>query len=118
MTDMQSFDLTQAGDFPAATPAPGARAAVILDERRAKVRRIALDAGGSIPPCEMREDVVFVVLSGAVVFTCGAEEQEVCDPGAVYIPGGATTRSFRALEPSLVLAVLCRGPGEGADAAD
>lgn len=116
MTGMRMLDLTETGGVPAASPAPGVHTAVILDEGRAKVRRIELEAGGSIPPCQMRDDVVFVVLSGSVVFTSGAEEREVCDPGAVYIPGGAITRSIRAIEASLVLAVLCKDAGEGAGA--
>jgi hypothetical protein len=44
-----------------------------------------------------------------VKVTSGADEELVAAPGAVYIPGGATTRSLRALEPSLILAVLCKG---------
>ena len=42
---------------------------VLLDEGRVKVRRLDLSAGARIPPCEMREDVVFVVLSGRVIFS-------------------------------------------------
>jgi len=92
-----------------ASPGPGVRAAVLLDEGQAKVRRIELDAGGVIPPCRMADDVVFVMLRGSVVVTCGADEELVAAPGAVYVPGGALTRSLRAVEPSLVLAVLCKG---------
>lgn len=114
---MKVFDLAEAAGSPVAAPAPGVQAAVILDEGQAKVRRIELEAGGCIPPCEMRHDVVFVVLKGAVAFTAGDEEQEVCVPGAVYVPGGATSRSLRALETSLVLAVFCKGPDDGSDAA-
>ena len=106
---MKSFDLTAAPSVPVAVPAPGARAAVLLEEGRAKLRRIELDAGGAIPPCQMSDDVVFVMLRGAVMVTSGADEELVAAPGAVYIPGGATTRSLRALEPSLILAVLCKG---------
>ena len=36
---------------------------------------------------------------------------------AVYVPGGATTRSLRALEPSLILTVLCKGAHEDTPAA-
>jgi len=106
---MKAFDLTTTPHAPVASPAPGARAAVLLDQGQAKVRRIELDAGGSIPPCQMSDDVVFIMLRGAVMVTSGADEELVVAPGAVYIPGGATTRSLRALEPSLILAVLCKG---------
>jgi len=108
---MRAFDLetTPAPSASVTSAGPGARAAVLLDEGRAKLRRIELHAGGMIPPCQMSEDVVFVVLRGSVVVTCGPDEELVAAPGAVYIPGGAATRSLRALEPSLILAVLCKG---------
>jgi quercetin dioxygenase-like cupin family protein len=111
---VKSFDLNRAPSESAATPAPGVRAAVLLDQEQAKMRRIELDAGGAIPPCQMAEDVVFVVLRGLVVITAGADEEAVAAPGAVYVPGGATTRSLRATEPSLVLAVLCRDARQNA----
>jgi quercetin dioxygenase-like cupin family protein len=114
---MKAFDLTALPSAPVAGLASGARASVLLDEGRAKVRRIELDAGGVVPPCQMSEDVVFVVLRGLVLVTAGAEEECVAAPGAAYIPGGATTRSLRALEPSLILAVLCKGPREEPPAA-
>jgi len=106
---MKTFDLAAAPSVPVAVPASGIHAAMLLDEGQAKVRRIELDAGGAIPPCQMSDDVVFVMLQGSVVVTSGADEELVAAPGAVYIPGGATTRSLRAHEPSLILAVLCKG---------
>jgi len=115
---VKSFDLNRAPSEPAATPAPGVRAAVLLDQGQTKVRRIELDAGGAIPPCQMAEDVVFVVLHGLVAITAGADEELVAAPGAVYVPGGATTRSLHAVEPSLVLAVLCRGARQDASGQD
>jgi quercetin dioxygenase-like cupin family protein len=114
---MKSFDLTAVPSVPVSTPAPGASACVLLDEGQAKLRRIELDAGGVVPPCQMSDDVVFVVLRGSVLFTSGADQELVAAPGAVYVPGGATTRSLRAHEPSLVLAVLCKGANEDADSA-
>jgi len=115
---MKAFDLTAASSVPVAAPAPGAHAAVLLDEGQAKLRRIELDAGGVVPPCQMSEDVVFVVLRGSVLVRAGADEECVAAPGAAYIPGGATTRSLRALEPSLILAVLCKGAREEPPAAN
>jgi quercetin dioxygenase-like cupin family protein len=115
---MKTFDLTAVPSGLAASPAPGARAALLLDQGQAKVRRIELDAGGVVPPCQMSDDVVFVMLRGSVLVTSGSEEELVAAPGAVYIPGGATTRSLRALEPSLVLAVLCKGAREDPPAAN
>jgi hypothetical protein len=111
---------------------------VLLDEGGCKVRRIALPEGAVIPPCRMEHDVVFVVLEGRVLFTTGqksddgavpelakvdvvetteadaVETAEVAAPGAVFVAGGALSRSMRALMPSLVLAVLCRGAETGA----
>ena len=115
---MKTFDLTAVPSGLAASPAPGARAALLLDQGQAKVRRIELDAGGVVPPCQMSDDVVFVMLRGSVLGTSGSEEDLDAAPGAVYIPGGATTRSLRALEPSLVLAVLCKGAREDPPAAN
>ncbi len=81
---------------------------VLLDEGRVKVRRIDLAAGARILPCVMKEDVVFIVLSGRVVFTSGSSSEAVEAPGAVYIPGGDATRSMKAESSARVLAVLCR----------
>jgi len=41
---------------------------VLLEHDQMKVRRIELAAGARIPPCQMQEDVVFVVLTGRVTF--------------------------------------------------
>jgi len=81
---------------------------VLLDEGRAKVRRIDLAAGGRIPPCEMRDDVVFIVMSGRVSFSTDSLTSTVEAPGAVYIPGRGLTRSLTAESPARILAVLCR----------
>lgn len=88
--------------------AEGFGASVLLEHDQMKIRRIDLAAGARIPPCQMQEDVVFAVLSGRVTFRSDGEDALVVPPGAVFIPGGATTRSMEAHEPSLVLAVLCR----------
>jgi quercetin dioxygenase-like cupin family protein len=83
-------------------------AEVLLEHNQMKVRRIELAAGARIPPCQMQDDVIFIVLNGRVTFCTDGEETLVAPPGAVFIPGGATTRSMEAHEASLVLAVLCR----------
>lgn len=83
-------------------------ASVVLEHDQMKVRRIELASGARIPPCQMQEDVVFVVVNGRVTVCSEGEEVLVTAPGAVFIPGGATTRSMEAQEASLVLAVLCR----------
>jgi quercetin dioxygenase-like cupin family protein len=96
-------------DFGGASVRPaGFAASVLLEHDQMKVRRIELAAGARIPPCQMQEDVVFVVLSGRVTFRSDGEDALVVPPGAVFIPGGATTRSMEAHEASLILAVLCR----------
>ncbi len=86
----------------------GFSAALLLEKENVAVRRIELARGASIPPCQMEEDVVFVVMAGAVTFRSEGQESLVTAPGAVFIPGGSTTRSMEAREPSLVLGVLCR----------
>ncbi len=95
-------------DVPFAPGSKGPDVEVLLDEGRVKVRRIDLAAGARIPPCVMKEDVVFIVLSGRVVFTSESSSEAVEAPGAVYIPGGDATRSMKAESPARVLAVLCR----------
>lgn len=87
-------------------------AVVLFEQGPMKVRRIELAAGARIPPCRMSEDAVFVVVAGRVTFRAEGEESVVQAPGALFIPGGATTRSMEAGEPSLVLAVLCRKEDE------
>jgi quercetin dioxygenase-like cupin family protein len=83
-------------------------ASVLFEQGAVKVRRIELAAGARIPPCRMQEDVVFVVIEGRVAFLTEGEKAVVSAPNAVFIPGGATTRSMEADEASLVFAVLCR----------
>lgn len=83
-------------------------ASVLLRHGQMKVRRIVLAGDARIAPCQMQEDVVFVVLAGRVTFFAEGQDAVVSSPGAVFIPGGATTRSMLAHEPSTVLAVLCR----------
>jgi quercetin dioxygenase-like cupin family protein len=90
-------------------PADGTFAASVLFEHgQIVVRRIDLASGARIPPCQMQEDVVFVVLAGRVTFRAEDQAALVTSPDAVFIPGGATTRSMEAHEASRVIAVLCR----------
>jgi quercetin dioxygenase-like cupin family protein len=88
-------------------------ASVLFEQGAVKVRRIELAAGACIPPCRMTEDVVFVVVEGRVAFLTDGEKAVVSAPNAVFIPGGSTTRSMEADEPSLVLAVLCKREAVG-----
>jgi len=88
-------------------------ASVLFEQAAVKVRRIELAAGARIPACRMKEDAVFVVIEGRVTFRTEDEESVVNAPGAVFIPGGATSRSMEADEASLVLAVLCRREAAG-----
>jgi len=98
------FDLREVSSC----PGDGSFDAKVLFEKGAmKIRRIELGAGARIPPCQMQEDVVFVVVAGRVTFRTDTDEARVVSPGAVFISGGATTRSMEALDASVVLAVLC-----------
>ena len=106
---MKSFRL----DVPFAPGSAAPNVEVLLDEGRAKVRRIDLAAGGVIPPCRMQEDVVFIVLSGRVAFTDEEGTSVVEAPGAVYIPGRGSIRSMTAESQARVLAVLCRDRDSG-----
>jgi len=101
---MKAIDL----GFPPASDSAGPDVKVLLDENRIKIRRIILAAGAEIPPCQMREDVVFIVLSGRVAFTAESMTETVGAPGALYISGGNATRRMKAESDALVLAVLCR----------
>ncbi len=102
---MKMVKLDMEGSGP---PKGGVAVHMLLDQDIVKVRRLRLASGARIPPCRMRDDVVFVVLEGSVTFCAGTEKARVVAPGAVFIPGGSTTRSLKADEPSLVVAVLCR----------
>ncbi|MCX6564060.1 MAG: hypothetical protein NTU60_10715 [Candidatus Aminicenantes bacterium] len=86
---------------------------VLFEQGAVKVRRIELAAGAHILPCRMMEDVVFVVVEGRVAFMTENEKAVVSAPNAVFIPGGAMTRSMEADEPSIVLAVLCKREAAG-----
>ena len=88
-------------------------ASVLFEQGAVKVRRIELAAGARIPACRMKEDVVFVVIEGRVTFRTEDEESVVNAPDAVFIAGGATSRSMEADEASLVLAVLCKRAADG-----
>jgi quercetin dioxygenase-like cupin family protein len=90
-------------------------ASVLFEQGAVKVRRIELAAGARIPPCRMTEDVVFAVIEGRVAFLADNEKTVVRAPNAVFIPGGSTTRSMEADEPSLILAVLCKREAEGSE---
>lgn len=90
-------------------------ASVLFEQGTVKVRRIELAAGARIPACRMKEDVVFVVIEGRVTFRTEDEESVVNAPGAVFIPGGATSRSIKADEASLILAVLCKREAAGSE---
>lgn len=100
------------------SPDTGFSATLLLEQGRLKARRVELARGARIPPCQMEEDVVFVVVTGEVTFRAEDQVSRVTAPGAVFIPGGATTRTMEAHEDSLVLAVLSRPapdePVEGA----
>jgi len=91
------------------------QAAVLFEQGTVKVRRIELAAGARIPPCRMTEDVVFAVIEGRVAFLADNEKTVVSAPDAVFIPGGSTTRSMEADEPSLILAVLCKRETDGSE---
>ncbi len=80
---------------------------VLMEHDQMKIRRIELAKGAQIPECQMQEDLVFVLLSGRVTFRSEEDEKLLAAPGAVFIQGGATTRSMEAHEESLILAVLC-----------
>ena len=90
-------------------------ASVLFEQGAVKIRRIEFAAGARIPPCRMMEDVVFVVVEGRVAFLTESEKAVVSAPNAVFILGGATTRSMEADEPSFVLAVLCRREAAGSE---
>ena len=90
------------------SPDTGSSATLLLEQGRLKARRVELSRGARIPPCQMEEDVVFVVLTGDVTFRAENQISRVTAPGAVFIPGGATTRTMEAHDDSLVLGVLSR----------
>ena len=103
------------GDSDAHIADAGFTSTVLLEHDQMKVRRITLASGAQIPPCQMHDDLVFFVISGLVTFRSEGEETLVASPGAVFIPGGTTTRSMEAHEASHVVAVLCRRAATATD---
>jgi hypothetical protein len=61
-------------------------AEVLFEKAAMKIRRIELGAGARIPPCQMQEDVVFVVVAGRVAFRTDTDEALAVD---MVLIGGA-----------------------------
>lgn len=98
------MEVIRVGESPESA-AENRRTDVLFASENLKVRKVELGRGGAIPPCRMHDDVVFIVLTGRVIFTEGSRNAVVEAPDAVFIPGGAIERAMKAETPSVVLAI-------------
>src|SRR4030042_1013534 len=64
-----------------------------------------LQAGNSIPPCKMDNDVLFYVLSGKGTITVDAETNEINAGYSIVVPHQAESRSMHAQTDMEILAV-------------
>jgi mannose-6-phosphate isomerase-like protein (cupin superfamily) len=75
----------------------------ITDHLKAQVMR--LEAGSSIPPCKMDNDVLFYILSGNGTITVDAETEEIKTGYSIVVPHLAESRSIYAQTDLEILAV-------------
>ncbi|OFY61648.1 MAG: hypothetical protein A2V64_00490 [Bacteroidetes bacterium RBG_13_43_22] len=61
-----------------------------------KAQVIRLEAGNSIPPCKMDNDVLFCFLSGKGTITVDDETEAVVSGDCVIVPKQARSRSIHA----------------------
>jgi mannose-6-phosphate isomerase-like protein (cupin superfamily) len=72
------------------------------DHLKAQVMR--LEAGNSIPPCKMDNDVLFYVLSGNGTITVDTETEEINTGYSIVVPHQAESRSIYAKTDLEILA--------------
>jgi mannose-6-phosphate isomerase-like protein (cupin superfamily) len=64
-----------------------------------------LEAGNSIPPCKMENDVLFYILSGEGTITVDNETNKITSGDCVVVPHQADSRSIHAETELEILAV-------------
>ena len=70
-----------------------------------KAQVMRLEAGRSIPPCKMDNDVLFYILSGNGTITVDTETDEINTGCSVVVPHKAESRSIFAKTDLEILAV-------------
>ncbi len=87
-------------------------ARVVGRDRNMRVIRFCLLAGQEIKPHRSPSTVLMTVLKGRLVFVGGEEEMELKEGDALLCAPGEP-HGFRALEDSVVEAVVSPNPSEG-----
>ena len=70
-----------------------------------KAQIMHLEAGNSIPPCKMENDVLFYILSGEGTITVDNETNMITSGDCVVVPHQADSRSIHAETDLEILAV-------------
>ncbi|MGB4291615.1 MAG: cupin domain-containing protein [Bacteroidales bacterium] len=70
-----------------------------------KAQVIKLEAGASIPPCKMDNDVLFYFLKGEGTITVDNETYDISPGVCVVVPHQTESRSIHALTDMEILAV-------------
>lgn len=78
---------------------------VFYDRGSLKAQAVCLKKGQAIPPCKMNHDVLFYIVSGKGGITGDNEKEELSAGTAVIVPKETETRSIRADEDMVILAV-------------
>jgi quercetin dioxygenase-like cupin family protein len=70
-----------------------------------KAQVMILEAGNTIPPCKMDNDVLFYILSGNGTITVDGETDELKAGYSIIVPHQAESRSMHAQTDMEILAV-------------
>ena len=74
-----------------------------IDHLKAQV--MILEAGNTIPPCKMDNDVLFYILSGNGTITLDGETEDINTGYCIIVPHQAESRSINAQTDMEILAV-------------
>ena len=85
------------------------KAELLYDHGNVRVLRFHVKAGQQIKPHTSASSVALIVLSGEAAFTFGSGEK-VLDKGSVIFYEPDELHGFRAIEDSVILAVISPNP--------
>jgi len=81
---------------------------VFHDSGSIKAQVVCIKAGQALPPCSMDNEVLFYIISGAGEISADGRWTVVKPGQAVVVPREAKTRSIRAEQDMVILAVQAR----------
>ncbi len=70
-----------------------------------KLQVMRLRSGGTIPPCKMENDVIFILIKGEGKVIIDNEIFDVCAGDCIIVPHTADSRSIKAESDMEILAV-------------